>query len=923
MKYLKFLLLLSVSCSLFGQELPPINIYTTEDYGADNQNWMISQATNNYIYVANNRGLLEFNGANWKTYTSPNNTIFRAVKVIEDRIYTGCYADFGYWKKNNFGNLDYTSLISNLGNKTLEDEQIWNIIPHNEWVLFQSNKALYFYNTKTEQFRTIPSKNLIYKLFKIESHIYYHVANEGVYRIEEGQPRLIIADSIIASGRVINMFFDKDALILVTRNSGFYRYENGTLIPWDIPANSDVKSTSVFSCIQLSDGSFVLGTISNGILHLTKEGTLKYNITQKTGLSNNTVLSLFEDRAHNLWVGLDNGIDCINVTSPIRTFFDYEGIVGTVYTSQVFRDYLYIGTNQGLFCRKLEDVNSDFKFIKGTSGQVWELFVYNNETLFCGHHLGTFVVEGENATHINNTLGTWAFKPIRQKSDMLIKGNYDGLYVLEKINGIWKVRNKIEGFNNSARYFELNDEHEIWVSHEYKGVFKLKLNDSLSKVESVTLEKNLLLSKNSSLVSYKDDILHASEKGIFKYDENSSSFKKDSILSGLLNREPYSSGKLVNDGANKLWAFSGNNIRYVSTDNITNKPKIHEIPIPLNLRKGVLGYENISLIEDQTYLLGTSNGYITVDLSRIQDKNNYIIHLNEITVADLSDKTTGYDLNKEAQLDYKKGNITFKYSVPEYDKYLEVKYQYQLEGFSNRWSKWSNSTRISFENLSFGDYNFKVRAKIGNEISQNTSSYKFVVRRPWYLSNLAIFLYVLFLLTMGILTHRAYKRYYSKMLKHKQLENEQTIMQIKNEKLNQDIESKNRELAISTMSIIKKNEVLGKIKKELKKTEQKNDNRSAIDLIDTNMNTTKDWKFFKQAFNNADKDFLDKIKSAHPDLTPNDLRFCAYLRLNLSSKEIAPLLNISVKSVETKRYRLRKRLNLEHDDGLVDYILKF
>ena len=113
------------------------------------------------------------------------------------------------------------------------------------------------------------------------------------------------------------------------------------------------------------------------------------------------------------------------------------------------------------------------------------------------------------------------------------------------------------------------------------------------------------------------------------------------------------------------------------------------------------------------------------------------------------------------------------------------------------------------------------------------------------------------------------------------------------------------------------------IKKEIKKSVNLEEVNNAIDLIDTNLNNNKDWKFFKQAFNNADKDFLDKIKAAHPELTPNDLKFCAYLRLNLSSKEIAPLLNISTKSVETKRYRLRKRLKLNHNDSLVNYILEF
>ncbi len=134
-------------------------------------------------------------------------------------------------------------------------------------------------------------------------------------------------------------------------------------------------------------------------------------------------------------------------------------------------------------------------------------------------------------------------------------------------------------------------------------------------------------------------------------------------------------------------------------------------------------------------------------------------------------------------------------------------------------------------------------------------------------------------------------------------------MLLNNEKLKQDIENKNRELAISTMSLIKKNEFLSNIKEELKKANEDNNSqlKPVIKIIDKNLNNTDDWKFFQEAFNNADKDFLKKVKYKHSNLTPNDLKLCAYLRLNLSSKEIAPLLNISPRSVEVKRYRLRKK----------------
>ena len=124
------------------------------------------------------------------------------------------------------------------------------------------------------------------------------------------------------------------------------------------------------------------------------------------------------------------------------------------------------------------------------------------------------------------------------------------------------------------------------------------------------------------------------------------------------------------------------------------------------------------------------------------------------------------------------------------------------------------------------------------------------------------------------------------------------------------------------MSLIKKNEFLNSIKFQLKEKNETKNLNTVIRTIDKNLNNTDDWKFFQEAFNNADKDFLKKIKSKHPNLTPNDLRLCAYLRLNLSSKEIAPLLNISPRSVEVKRYRLRKKMDLEHDASLTNYILE-
>jgi len=299
-------------------------------------------------------------------------------------------------------------------------------------------------------------------------------------------------------------------------------------------------------------------------------------------------------------------------------------------------------------------------------------------------------------------------------------------------------------------------------------------------------------------------------------------------------------------------------------------------------------------------------------MNKLQDKT-YDISINSIINGNHENELQIVNRNTVGDFENNNNSIEFKYSVVEFEKYLDTEYQYQLKGIYPQWSNWSTNSSILFENLPYGDY---------------------YIQRPWYFSNVFITIYVLSLISFLLLMHNIYTRYYRKQQKRlmqkvnrdlelKELENKQQLMRFNNDNLRKNIENKNRELGISTMSLIKKNEFLNSIKKELKNADETNNTiKHVIKIIDKNLNNTDDWHLFEEAFNNADKDFLKKIKTYHPSLTSNDLRLCAYLRLNLSSKEIAPLLNISPRSVEVKRYRLRKKMNLEHESSLTDYILE-
>ena len=916
---------------LFSQELPPIVKYPSTVYGAGNQSWMISQDEQNRMYFANNDGLLEYNGTNWELYPTPNETIMRSVKVIDNKVYTGCYMNFGYWTRQTNGKLKYTSLSDTIRNKILDDEQFWNILKYDQWILFQSLNRIYIYDTKTKTFKIISPKNGVIKSFSTKNSIYYQTINEGLFEIEGGKGKLISDNPILKKYTIVNVFTIEDGLLIQTQLDGFYKLSGTALTPFSTEVDTQIKASFVYSSQRLQDGSYALGTVSNGIFILSNTGKLNYHISQSKGLSNNTALSLFEDKDQNVWVGLDNGINCINLQTPVHSFTDDTGVLGTVYASISHNGMLYVGTNQGLFCKKFQS-KDNFQFINGTKGQVWSLFAYDN-TLFCGHDSGTFIIENKSAKNIFKGSGTWKFEPSPNNKNILLQGNYYGISVLEKVNNQWKFRNKIEGFNYSSRYFEITPNLEVYVSHEYKGIFRFKLDNSLSKIKEFHTYSSPKKGKNASLTKFNNAIYYAYKEGIFKLNPTTKQFEKDKLLSSIFEKDEYTSGKLIVDQSNKIWLFSKNYIHYFSASKLSNHLKQNVIPIPSSLTNSMLGFENITQISKSTYLIGTTDGYYTLNIDDLSFKN-YAVSISAIFINKQNQILKNVVLNDEGSFKSNENNITLNYTVPEYNKYINSEYQYLLEGFQNEWSEWSTKSSVNFKNLSPGKYTFKVRAKYANTLLQNTATYTFVVLKPWYLTNMACFIYLLLLVVIGYFINKAYRNFYQKqkeklieennlLLEIKELENEQQLMKLRNEQLSQDVDNKNRELAVSTMSLNSKNELLAFIKEDLKKTSQ-DDNKnikSVIRTINDNITEEDSWKVFKEAFDNADKDFLKRIKQLHPLLTPNDLRLCAYLRLNLSSKEIAPLFNISVRSVEIKRYRLRKKMDLQHEIGLVEYIL--
>ena len=924
---MRIITILFLTCiGVISQELPPIQSFSSDIYKGGNQNWNITQDDNRNMYFANNDGLLRFDGNHWQLFPSPNKSILRSVHYANNLIYTGSYMDFGYWKYLQTGELVYKSIVDELKFEMIEDEQVWNIFDYKQFVIFQTLNRLIIYNFLNKQTQIVSSDDNILKAFLINNDIYFQSSNKSIYIVSEGKQNKLLDGKDIEDLTIVNIFNNEDGIYFISDKKGFFQIKNNKIVSTLKNSFPQLNNSLIYSAVKTESENYVLGSVMDGILIFDKMGNLIFNYTTRQGLANNTVLSTFIDNEDNLWAGLDNGIAHLQLNSPIRIYKDSNRSLGTIYAASLHKGELYLGTNQGLYKKKYPS-DSNFSAVSGLEGQVWNLKQIDGK-LFCGHDSGMFIIDNDKVTNLFDKIGTWDYRLLEK--NLILAGTYDGLHIIEKIGSNWKHKTKIQRFDISSRFFEVSKDKTILISHEHKGVFRIKLNADNYDID----QTDLLIdgqSLYSSLSSLGNSIYFMSNEGFYYYDNDKDKFLKNDQIINLMKDLSFMSGKMVNTNDKNLWLFGDNSIIKLEKNQFSNEFIIEKFPVSQSLRSGLIGFENIISLDNSSHLLGSSQGYIILNQGITQSTQEINLSINSVVATNKDKNAIRLDLNLEQELSYDFNSLEFLISLPDYDNTNEIEFQHKLKGYEDEWSRWSNDAKILFSNLDPGNYELLIRAQIGNDII-STKAYSFKIANPWYLSSLAYIFYTILLVGLSLIINWSYTKYYksqrdkiisanAKKLELIELKTKEEMMRLRNSNLQESVESKNRELAAATMATIKNNKFLQQIIDDLKSLKSINEINSVLVTIKRNLDKGDDWKFFEDAFNNADQNFLKNLKKLHPNLTRNDLKLCAYLRLNLSTKEIAPLFGISVRSVEIKRYRLRKKMNLSHGTTLTDHIV--
>ena len=918
---------------------PIVRSYSVSNYNAGIQNWSVAQDERGIMYIGNNKGLLEFDGNRWKLHELPTKNIVRTVYIGEDgKIFVGSFEEFGYFERDSLDSLVYHSLKDEVKDFRFQNDEIWSIVPVQDEIVFQSFGSLFIYDGHTV--RGIRTKSLPLNLFQVGDTFYSQLINEGLsIFINDGFEHLIDRKLLGDSDVMAGLSYDDGALLL-TRNSGGFIYQHGKVVKWHTECDAELEKYTVNRAVMTKDSCYIIGTISNGVYAIDKKGRLLWKENTDSRLQNNTVLGLYCDADNNVWVALDEGIAYILNNSLVYYYEPPYRKIGMIYDVLVKEDEAYVASNQGVYRMK----SGKLELVPGLEEQAWYVKEWGNQIL-CGHNKGTFQIAGLQASLISDVRGAMCMREIYHEGHpLLLQGTYTFLNLYkENASGVWSFLNSLGGFTHMVRGIEMDHRGNIWVKHLRKGLFRLRISPDLKRVEDLKMYMELgdVKDGNFSLFKINGRVVFSNGKAFYTYEDMT-----DSIIPYEVMNEQLPELKGINDvshaGGHMYWFVSGRMAYLVKCE--MNVFQI-EHRIPFSLFEGLSIEERAAMVYDK----GSKSSYLCLNnaIARIDADSSLLykssvkrsLWVSGITVeAEWTGKKKQLSVQEENKIEAEFSTVCFSLCYPVYNNYT-YKVRYRLEGLNDQWVDNERSLEKKYTRLPFGSYVFKAEVYDGNLILASTTL-RFVILRPWYLSYWAISGYVLagliLLLLLQYIVYQSVKKKKDRVIEQQRIahqaeieQQEKKIIELEKEQLEADLRFKSKELSGVVMTNIAHQEFLNSLKEEIQQQKLSGQyTRKNLDkllaLVNNNIVSDEEsWNMFQANFDRIHENFFRNLKQQYPDLTSGDLRFCALLRLNLPTKEIAKLLNISIRGVDAARYRLRKKFNLPQEDSLTDFMINF
>jgi len=735
----------------------PIQNFPRKDYNSQPQNWQITQGDDQLIYIANNGGLLIYDGENWKERALKGESPAKSLLYTNDTIYIGGINELGFFIKDNIGQWIYHSLVHFIAEKDADFQSVWNIHKKNNHILFQCHNHIFDLLPSRKEIITTRSEVEIANAFLFNDDYFLALPSKGLCDLIDNEINPLSGGPILKDNRINGMIktTDGEGFLLFTSINGIFEMrKNEDLGTYYFKAFGEDPSKFVgkefLSAKRLPNGLFSTIIVGVGVYFISDKGNVVNEITYATGLIDLNGACLFVDQQSNLWVGTSNGISRIEINSTISKYDQLYGLTGTVESLTKYRDTLFAATHSGLFYLDKE-AN---RFI---NSQTTKLECYGLDVVTIGgiEHLMVAVNDGvyyyKNGKLKQISLAyPWRFVQNPNNENEVIVGLDGGIGILNYKDDQWNYTDTntlIQGDVNNLTLFNDN----LWLGTTKRGIYKLNSEDLFNGIEYYGTEEGL--PENAILSSpYDGKLVLGTRKGLFNI-ENGKAVKSP-LLEQIKfeNQDNARVHRLSTDRKGQLWIVaynesklsfdigfiskSGNDLKWNYSDfSATNDDVIH------------------SLYHDEkeiTWLGGGSGIYKYQPIVNSSANSSYPVYITSIRHSDNIDSsivTLDVDIYAPKEYTYNDHNLWIDFAAPNYfgDRANEAshnEYSFYLEGKNTSWSDWKMKTSVEYQNLPEGDYAFHLKAKdfYGN-ISEELT-YKFTILPPWYRSVVAYIMYV-------------------------------------------------------------------------------------------------------------------------------------------------------------------------------------
>ncbi|MCM1033587.1 MAG: LuxR C-terminal-related transcriptional regulator [Odoribacter sp.] len=934
---------------------PRVRNFSRNTHGGGTQTWAIASDALGQMYFGNKNGLLTFDSYSWDLSSVNNGSTVRALMLDKenDRLYAGASDEFGYFTHDTItGQSQYVNLSDQLSAESRSFKEIWNIfkIDGSRAVWFQSDNCIFCYND--HGINTLNAHDRITASAAINGRIYVATAHGGLSELRGGSLYPAGDCTALDNARVCAILPYNNTIMAVTEYNGLYILVDSNFIRLNTDIDSFLTSSQVFCATVSPQGDYAFGTVSKGVAikNFTDNKTSYANI--ETGMQNNTVLSAYFSDDGNLWLGLDNGIDMVNYTSPFYSLLGSVTTYGAGYMSLHKDGLLYLGTNQGLFAMDFPSESTpeppELKPI--LRGQVWDISAIDNDVFVCSD-AGVSYGNGVKFTNINShgseIPGSWAAAELKHHPGYALVSSYEAFFLLRRNGERWENLGSVDGYNDIGGHFIEDNYGNIWISHWLKGIYCLTLDTTKRRFSSIRFYDNsngLPTNHNIGVIPIDGQPHFLTEGGFYNLSSDRTRLTPDSALNSIFGAVIAPRIHIAPNG--DMWCISGTSVS-VASNNSDGTMSIDSVTYSPMIDGLIRGFDHFNFIGDHRLIVSMQDGFYDINLNRRRDEpESCDVFFKSLQMqGDTTITLCPHHLNRQITIPYDLNSLLIEAVAPEYRDDRVVMYSFYLENYDSDWSTWSTSAAKEYTHLLEGEYVMRVKALNPLTRTVNERVMQFSILPPWYRSTTAKVIYLILTLILLYFSYKAVKsvslrasrRVASRkeqeletMRRHAKEESllkDYEIAELKGRQLELDIRHKTEELSNITMNVVRKNEILLDISNRLDKIAandiapdvQRQINRIKS-LIRENISHDDDWRNFMHNFDAAYEDFTHNLQALHPGLTPTELRVCCYLKMGLSSKEIAPLFNISYRSVEMTRYRLRKKLNLARETSLTEYL---